>query len=117
MRLHLRFKNFIGGQGRKGSAAKKVKKYLASLSPPFTFIFKKDFIYSFVENREGREKEKDRNINVWLSLMHPLLGTRPATQACVLSGHRTNDPLVHRPALNPLSHTSQGYASCFKSPF
>ena len=40
--------------------------------------------------------------------MCPLLETWPPTQACVLTGNRTTDPLVHRPALNPLSHTSQG---------
>ena len=38
----------------------------------------------------------------------PLLGTWPATQACALMGNQTGDPLVRRPALNPLSHTSQG---------
>ena len=34
---------------------------------------------------------------------------RPATQACALTGNRTSNALVHRPALNPLSHTSQGW--------
>ena len=38
----------------------------------------------------------------------PLLGTWPATQACALTGNRTSDPLVRRPVLNPLSHSSQG---------
>ena len=38
--------------------------------------------------------------------MCPPLGTWPATQACALIGNRICDPLVHRPALNPLSHTS-----------
>ena len=38
----------------------------------------------------------------------PLLGTWPATQACAVTGNQTDDPLVHRPALSPLSHTSQG---------
>ena len=33
------------------------------------FFFFKDFIYLFLE--EGREKERERNINVWLSLMPP----------------------------------------------
>ena len=33
--------------------------------------------------------------------MLPLLGTWPATQACALTGNRTDDPLLHRPALNP----------------
>ena len=35
----------------------------------------------------------------------PLLGTWPTTEACALTGNQTGDSLVHRPALNPLSHT------------
>ena len=73
----------------------------------FTF-FCKDFIYLVLERREGREKERERNISVWLLLMCPPLGTWPATQACALTGNRTGDPLLHRPVLNPLSYTSQG---------
>ena len=45
---------------------------------------------------------------MWLPLMSPLLGTWPATQACALIGNRTSGPLVRRPTLTPLSHTSQG---------
>ena len=71
------------------------------------------FIYLFLDRREWREKEKERNINVWLPLMHPLLGTWLTTQACALTGNWTSDPLVHRPALNPLSHTSQGQFTKF----
>ena len=41
-------------------------------------FFKKYFIYLLLERREWREKERERNINVWLPLVHPLLGTRPA---------------------------------------
>ena len=37
----------------------------------------------------------------------PLLGVWPTTQACALTGNWTGDPLVRRPALNPLSHSSQ----------
>ena len=74
-----------------------------------SFLFlKKDFIYLFLEKGEGREKERERNINVWLPLVHPLLGTWPSTQAWAMTGNRTGDPLVRRPALSPLSHTSQG---------
>ena len=62
-------------------------------------LFFKDFIYLFLERGEGREKERGKNINVWLPLKHPLLETWPATQACALTGNRTGDPLVHRPAL------------------
>ena len=46
---------------------------------------------------------------MWLPLTSLLLGTWPATQACALTGNRTGDPLVHRPVLTPLSHTSQGW--------
>ena len=76
---------------------------------PFTgvYIFK-DFIYLFLERGEGREKERERDINVWMFLKCPLLETWPTIQACALSGNQTSDPLVHRPALNPPSHTSQG---------
>ena len=35
-------------------------------------------------------------------------GDLALTQACTLTGNRTGDPLVHRLALSPLSHTSQG---------
>ena len=48
-------------------------------------FFKKYFIY-FFERVEGGEKERQRNINVWLPFMCPLLGTWPATQACALTG-------------------------------
>ena len=61
-----------------------------------------------MERGEERKKERERSINVWLPLTHPLLGTWPTTQACALTGNQTSDPSVHRPVLNPLSHTSQG---------
>ena len=56
----------------------------------------------------GREEERERNINVWLPLTRPLLGTWPATQACVLDLESNVPPfgLVCRLALNPVSHTS-----------
>ena len=40
------------------------------------------------------EDERQRNINVWLPVMYPLLGTWPATQACDLTGNQTSNPLV-----------------------
>ena len=76
----------------------------------FLFLFFKDFIYLLLDRGEEWEKERERNISVWLPLMRPLLGIWPATQACALTGNQTSAPLVHRPLLNPLSHTSQG---CF----
>ena len=69
-------------------------------------LFLKRF-YLFLEREEGKEKERERNINLWLPLARPLMGTWPATQACALTGNRTSNPSVCRPALNPLSHISQ----------
>ena len=70
--------------------------------------FFKDFIYLLLVRGEGREKERKRNINVWLPLIHLQLGTWPVTQACALTGNQTSDPSVRRPVLNPLCHISQG---------
>ena len=86
------------------------------------------FIYLFLDRGEGWEKERERNINVWLPLTHPSPGTWLATQACALTGNPTSDPLLCRPALNPLSDTSQTtfsvlssfvscYSLCFKVDF
>ena len=74
------------------------------------FTLKKRF-YLFLERGEEREKERERNINIWLPLMRPLLATWPATQAYALTGNQTSDFLVLRLALNPLSHTNQGQFS------
>ena len=52
----------------------------------FVFVFSSfilDFTYLFFREWKG-EKERRRNINVWLPLVHPLLGTWPATQACAV---------------------------------
>ena len=54
----------------------------------------------------GKDKERERNIHVWLPLTCPVLGTWPTTQACALTGNRTSDPF-QRSELNPLSYTSQ----------
>ena len=70
------------------------------------------FIYLFLE----RGGERERNINVWLPLVCPLLGDLAfnATQTWARTGNRTSDPLVCRPALNPLSYTSQAQLYLFK---
>ena len=51
-------------------------------------LFFKDFIYLILERGEGREKERERNIHVWLPLTCPQLGTWPTTQACALTGNQ-----------------------------
>ena len=70
---------------------------------------------------EGREKERVRNIDVQekqqlvASLTPPTgdLVHNPAMCPCAPTGNQTSDPLVHRPTLIPLSHTSQGKMLCF----
>ena len=47
---------------------------------------------------------------MWLPREHPSWGPGLATQACALT---ESTPLVHRPALNPLRHTSQGKVQSF----
>ena len=49
-----------------------------------------------------------------LPLAYPQVGTWPSFQACALTGDQTSDPVVHRPALNPLSHSSQGRCLIFE---
>ena len=72
---------------------------------PFLFFWR---FYLFIcrERGEEREKERERNISVWLSLVYPLLETWLATQACALTRKQTSDLCVCRLALNPLSHTN-----------
>ena len=44
------------------------------------YFFPKYFIYYFfLERGVGNEKKRERNINVWLPLLRPLLGTWPTT--------------------------------------
>ena len=50
-------------------------------------LFFKDFVYLFLDKGEWKEKERERNISLWLPLMRPLLGTWPTTQACALTGN------------------------------
>ena len=76
----------------------------------FKHFFKKDFINSFPDGGEGREKERERNIGVWLPPTYLPPGARLVTQACAPTGNQTGGPLVHRLALNPLRHTSQASA-------
>ena len=68
----------------------------------FLFCFKifKDLIHLFFREgeviyfleREGKEKERKRNINVWLPLTHPQLGSWPTTQACALDWESNQQP-------------------------
>ena len=73
----------------------------------FFFFFSK-ILFIYLEGGEGKEKNREKNINVWLPLTCPLLRTWPTTQACALTGNQTGNPFIHRPMLSLLSYTSQG---------
>ena len=64
--------------------------------------------YLFLDRGEGREKERERNITVWLPLTCPPLGTWPATQAGALDWELNQWPFDSQAGTQPLSHTSQG---------
>ena len=64
------------------------------LAHPLFNSFLKDFIYLFIERREG--KERGRKIS-----MCGCLGTWPTTQACAMTGNLTGDPLVCKPLSYP----------------
>ena len=67
---------------------KRVKEWL------LRFFLKILFNYLFIERGKGREKERERNINVWLPIACPQLGTWTTAQACAaLTRNRTGDPL------------------------
>ena len=73
--------------------------------------------YLFIYRERGRKGEREGEKHQCVVASHALpLETPPATLACALTGNRTGDPLVLRPALNPVSHTSRGgFCFCFKS--
>ena len=85
-----------------------------NLSSLLKILFLKDSIYLFLERGERREKERERIINVWLPLPHPLLGTWPETQACALTGNQTGIPFICRQAL---SSTETHQPGLFWKPF
>ena len=72
-----------------------------------------DFIYLFSERREGREKDKERNIDVRekhqsiASPMYPNQGPNPQPMP-VPDQNRTCDLSLRRMTPNHLSHTNQG---------
>ena len=77
---------------------------------------KRFYSFIFIQRRREGEGEREKHQCV-VAFARPPLGTQPATQACALTGKRNGDPLVRRPALNPLSHTSQGPSlTCWGNP-
>ena len=69
--------------------------------------------YLFIFRQRGREGREGDNPQCVVACHAPLQGTWPTTQVCALTGNQTGDLLVRRLALNPLSHTSQGFLLYF----
>ena len=99
-----------------------ILKFLLRYLPPsitdlqvYCFIFFKDFIYLFF--RQGKEKEREGNINVLLPLGRPPLGTWPTTQACALTGNQTSDPFICRLALKHWATPARVYCLIFMHVF
>ena len=73
----------------------------------FQFFYR---FYLFLERMEGREKERERDINERETLIDcllytPQLGSEPATQACALTWNGACDLLLCGMMRNQLSHT------------
>ena len=51
----------------------------------FILGFFLDFLSLFLDIGEGKVNERERNINVWLPLAHPPLGTQPIAKHVPLS--------------------------------
>ena len=81
------------------------------------FLVFKFFIYLFLDRREGREKERERNIDQLPSVRLVLMRTKPAAQACALTGNQTNHLSLCGKAPNQLSHNGQGSEHAFKPGF
>ena len=65
--------------------------------------FKKILLIYFLERGDERVKEGEKHQCAIACYMPPAV--QPGT---ALTGSQTCDPLVRRPGLNPLSHSSQG---------
>ena len=78
---------------------------------PILFLYFFQGFYLFIFRQRGREGERKGEKHQCVVISHgPPTGDQTwlATQACALTRNRTNDPLAHRLALNPLSYNSQG---------
>ena len=80
-----------------------------------TSHFFKDFIYLFLVKGEGREKERERNISVWLPLPHHAQGHL----ACMQLRHVTwlgTEPVTLQFAGQHSIHTNQHQSSSALKP-
>ena len=74
----------------------------------FILFYIGDFIYLFIFRQRGKEEQRDREKRDVQEKEQSAASRTLPTRACALTGNRTGNLSFHRPALNPLSHTSQG---------
>ena len=70
--------------------------------------FLKKILFIFRQRLREGEREGEKHQCMVACHAPPTGGIWPTTHACALTRNWTSDPVVRRPALNPLSHTSQG---------
>ena len=69
------------------------KKHAFYISTERVFIYFLKVLLIFFYSGEGRKKERERNINVWLPLTRPLLATWLAAQAHDLDWESNHGPI------------------------
>ena len=80
------------------------------------FLFFKDFIYVFLERREGIEKEREKHQCVVASHMAPT-GDLACNPDMCPDWESNWHPFGSQPMLSPLSYTSQGFFIVFLQNF
>ena len=87
------------------------------------YLQKKNFIFVFIyfqrEERGGRTRGREKSMCERyihrLPLIYPLpTGNLALNPGTCPTGNQSSDPSVRRPALNPLSHTSQGLTKSYR---
>ena len=80
----------------------------------FVLVFLKEFFVLFLEGKARREGEKHQCV---VTSHVPPTGDLACNPGMCPHWESNPQPLVHRPALNPLSHTSQGWSSLLREWF
>ena len=74
----------------------------------------KDFMYVFLERGEGKEKERERNIHVWLSLT-PLTGDLACNPGMFPDWESNRPPFGSQTGAQPTEPHQLGLQKTFKS--